>query len=147
MGLVLNKARKLIDKQTDGDITAEKFRDLIIKDLNDIKIKIDRNSDKNLLAVYHFLEKGVLLLNLSLVEDGLNTRTTATGKATTTGKGTTTQSESEIQIETTPVQTVCTSNARFVSSQDSFKAALEEATRAFFNESLNLQGRIMAAIS
>lgn len=111
-------------------------------------------------AAYRFLEKGVLLLNLSLGEHGDeqtrtsegnttsdNTRTTTT-TTTTTRKATTTrsESESEIQIETTPVQTVDNAlNARFVSSEECFKATLAEATRAFFNESLDLEGRIMAA--
>ena len=69
VGLLCDKARdsaanKLMIK--DGDLADEKLRELIVKDLTDIKSKLDCLSLKDLDASYSFLKEGVQLLNLAL---------------------------------------------------------------------------------
>ena len=66
-GFVVNKCRDFAaEKLKDGDTTDQKFREIIVRDLNDIKTTLDCLSRKDLLSSYSFLKEGVLLLNLAL---------------------------------------------------------------------------------
>ena len=157
LGLVLNKARhSAADKLKDGDVTDDKLRDVIIEDLNDIKTKIDGLSRKDLLASYSFLKEGVVTLNLALDEakdeekskDEVNGA--QNGGSNTASTTTRSGSESEVLNEAIALSQAIqelnnTSNDRLVSAKECFKAAREEATRAFCNEALSLPDRIMAA--
>ena len=53
-------------KLQDGDVTDAKIREIVVRDLNDIKTKLEGLSRKDLLSSYHFLNQGVDLLNVSL---------------------------------------------------------------------------------
>ncbi|CAB4010219.1 Hypothetical predicted protein [Paramuricea clavata] len=67
IGLLWNKARDATAKGLqDGDITDAKIREIVMRELNDIKTKIDGLSRKDLLSSYSFLQEGVQLLNVSL---------------------------------------------------------------------------------
>ena len=73
VGLLFDKARdSAASKLKDGDLADEKLREIIVKDLSDIKSKLDCLSLKDLDASYSFLKEGVKLLNLAL--DKLNIR-------------------------------------------------------------------------
>ena len=157
LGLELNKARTTAtDKLKDGDITDEKLRDVINEDLNDIKTKIDGLSRKDLLASYSFLKEGVVSLNLALgeVKDEQTCKDDTNGDqndgSRTTAATTRNENESGVLNETIALSHAIqklnnTSNARLVSAKECFKAAREEATRAFWNEALSSPDRIMAA--
>ncbi len=67
VGLLWNKVRDATAKNlNDGDITDAKIREIVVRELNDIKTKIDGLSRKDLLSSYSFLQEGVQLLNASL---------------------------------------------------------------------------------
>ncbi len=67
VGLLCDKARdSAADKLKNGDLADEKLREIIVKDLTDIKSKLDCLSLKDLDASYSFLKEGVRLLNLAL---------------------------------------------------------------------------------
>jgi hypothetical protein len=67
VGLLWNKARDTTAKKLkDGDITDAKLREIVMRELNDVKTKIDGLSRKDLLSSYSFLQEGVQLLILSL---------------------------------------------------------------------------------
>ncbi|CAB4013738.1 Hypothetical predicted protein [Paramuricea clavata] len=67
VGLLWNKARDTTAKKLkDGDITDERIREIVVRELNDVKIKIDGLSRKDLLSSYSFLQEGVHLLIVSL---------------------------------------------------------------------------------
>ena len=67
IGLLWNKARdSTAAKLKDGDVTDTKIREIVVRELNDIKTKLDGLSRKDLLSSYDFLQEGVDLLNVSL---------------------------------------------------------------------------------
>ena len=70
LGLVLDKARNTAaDKLRErGDVADKRLRDLIVKDLHDIKTKIEGLARKDLLASYSFLNEGIVTLYLALDE-------------------------------------------------------------------------------
>ena len=156
LGLVLNKARSsAAEKLKDGDTTDEKLRDVIIEDLDDIKTKIDALSRKDLRSSYCFLKEGVVTLNLAL--DEAKDEQITPGEPNdppNEGSQTTATNESESGILNDAIalshaiqklNNTSSVNGGLVSAKERFKAALEEATRAFCNEALSLPDRIMAA--
>ena len=169
LGSVLNKGvgvvrNSVADKLKDGDVTDENWRDAIVEDLDDIKAKIDGLSRKDLLASHCFLKEGIDLLIIALdeVKDEQTSKDEANGlqdvgsTATTTTAATagtaTTKNESDsvdlneaIALSNAIQKLRNASNDRLVSAKECFKAAREEATRAFCNEALKLSDRIMAA--
>ena len=58
VGLLWNKARDLTAaKLKDGDVTDAKIREIVVRELNDIKTKLDGLSRKDLLSSYSFSRK------------------------------------------------------------------------------------------
>jgi hypothetical protein len=67
VGLLVNKARDSVAaKLKDGDVTDAKISELVVRELNDIKTKLDGLSRKDLLSSYSFLKQGIDMLNVSL---------------------------------------------------------------------------------
>ncbi|KAL9970633.1 hypothetical protein ACROYT_G023043 [Oculina patagonica] len=63
IGLLVNKGRdKAAEKLKDGDVTDQRFRGLIVREIDDIKSKLDGLSRKDLLASISFFEEGIELL-------------------------------------------------------------------------------------
>ena len=148
VGLLCDKARDSgADKLKDGDLTDETMRKMIVKDLTDIKTKLDCLLLKDLKASYSFLKEGVELLNLTLDQSTEDQKASevsadeATRVINCTASGVLNAALSlphEIQ------RLKISSDKRFVSVQDRFKASRERATDAFNNESLSIKDRIMA---
>ena len=64
IGLLVNKGRdKAAEKLKDGDVTDQKFRGLIVREIDDIKWKLDGLARKDLLASISFFKKGIDLLS------------------------------------------------------------------------------------
>ena len=156
LGLLLNKGVSICrntaaDKLKDGDVTDENWRDAIVKDLHDIKTKIDGLARKDLVASHHLLEEGIDLLTLALDEakheqtskDEANGLQTAT--VTTRNESDSVDLNEAIALSNAIRELGCAPNARLVSAKECFKDARVEATRAFSNEALKLPDRIMAA--
>ena len=62
VGLLWNKVQdSTADKLKDGDVTDAELRKIVVRELNDIKSKIDSLSRATLLASYDFLEEVDLL--------------------------------------------------------------------------------------
>ena len=146
VGLLWNKARDFVAKKLkDGDTTHEKLREVIIRDLNDIKTTLDCLSRKDLLSSYSFLQEGVLVLNLALDQSDVKSQLDSqndTAALSTAG-------EASILNEAMTLAHAMkilklTSDEQFKSAKDLFKTAREKATEAFWNESLNVKERIMA---
>ncbi|CAB3984545.1 Hypothetical predicted protein [Paramuricea clavata] len=73
VGLLWNKARdSTAAKLKDGDVTDAKIREIVVRELNDIKTKLDGLSRKDLLSSYNFLQEGVDFLNVSLQKSNLD---------------------------------------------------------------------------
>ena len=148
LGLLFDKARdSAASKLKDGDLTDEKLRGIIVKDLSDIKSKLDCLSLKDLDASYSFLKEGVRLLNLAL--DKLNEDQKASEspshEATRVVNNTASGILNAAQLLPQAIQKLRISyDDRFVSAKDRFKASRERATIAFNNKSLSIKDRIMA---
>ena len=52
-----------MERPSEGDITDQKFRSAIVREIDDIKSKLDGFSKKDLLANIIFFEEGIELLN------------------------------------------------------------------------------------
>ena len=148
VGLLFDKARdNAASKLKDGDLTDEKLREIIVKDLSDIKSKLDCLSLKDLDASYSFLQEGVELLNLAL--DKLNedqkvsesSADEATRIVNNTASGIL---NAALSLPQAIQKLRISSDDRFVSAKDRFKASREQATIAFNNKSLSIKDRIMA---
>ena len=63
IGLLVNKARdKAAEKLTEGDITYQKFRSIILREIDDIKSKLDGLARRDLLASITFFKEGIQFL-------------------------------------------------------------------------------------
>ena len=68
-GLISKKLRTYgAEKLQDGGLTDQKFRGWIVREMDDIKSKLDAISRKDLCASISFLQQGVQRLNLAFGE-------------------------------------------------------------------------------
>jgi hypothetical protein len=153
VGLLWNKARDTTAKKLkDGDITDAKIREIVVRELNDVKTKIDGLSRKDLLSSYSFLQEGVQLLNVSL--DKSKDEQKAVQSETQDDRGETSRMPSgdesadilnkALELSRVMGKLKIESNES-ESAKERFKDARKEATHAFCNEALNIQDRIFAA--
>ncbi len=148
MGLLCDKARDwAANKLKDGDLADEKLREIIVKDLNDIKSKLDCLSLKDLGASCSFLKEGVELLNLALDKSNEDQKASegsadeATRVMNDTASGIL---KAALSLPQAIQQLTISCDGRFVSAKDRFKASRERATDAFNNKSLSIKDRAMA---
>ena len=67
VGLLVNKARdSAAEKLKEGDVSDQKIRELIQREMNDIKSKLDALSRKDLLSAIDAFEVGVQYLHHAL---------------------------------------------------------------------------------
>ena len=150
VGLLWNKALdKTAESLKDGDITDAKLREIVVRELNDIKTKLDGLSRKDLLSSYSFLQEGIQLLNVCLekfeqkavVNEGKDDR----GETSRTPSG----GESDILNEALELSQAMEKlqivSKEFESAMKRFEDARKRATDAFCNEGLSVQDRIFAA--
>ena len=142
IGLLVDKGRdKAAERLKEGDVTEQKFRSVIVREIDDIKSKLDGLSRKDLLASISFFEEGIELLYKVF------------DKARSRSKG-----------DELPVQAACaeafalaqemrsmeltgldeSATRALASAKERFKDARREATRAFKNEALTTSDRILA---
>ncbi len=148
VGLLCDKARdSAADKLKGGDLADEKLREIIVKDLTDIKSKLDCLSFKDLDASYSFLKEGVELLNLALDKSNKDQKASegsadeATRVMNDTASGIL---NAALSLPEAIQELKISCDGRFVSAKDRFKASRETATHAFKNQSLSIKDRIMA---
>ena len=148
VGLVAGKVYDhLTNKLKDGDSANEKFRQIIVRDLYDIKSKLDCLSLKDLDASYSFLKEGVELLNFAIDEwnedqkasEGRTDEATRVMNDTASGI-----LNAALSLPQAIRKLKISSDKRFVPAQDCFKASREAATHAFNNKSLSIKDRIIA---
>ena len=148
VGLLFDKARdSAANKLKDGDLTDEKLREIIVKDLSDIKSKLDCLSLKDLDASYSFLKEGVKLLNLALdkLNEDQKARESPSDEATRVVNNTAFGIlNAAISLPQAIQKLKISCDERFVSAKDRFRASRERATDAFNNKSLSIKDRIMA---
>ena len=144
-GLLCNK---FLDTTVISNTNAE-IREIVVRELADIRNKLDGVSRKNLLSSYSFLQEGIQLLNVCLekseqktvVNEGNDDR----GETSRTLSG----GESDILNEAIELSKAIgklqIGSNEFETAKERFRDARKEATHAFWNEALHIQDRILAA--
>ena len=142
IGLLVNKGRdKAAEILKDGDVTDQKFHALIVREIDDIKSKLDALSRKDLEASISFFEEGIALLYevfdkaRSRGGYGAVTAQAACDEAFSLAEGIR-------RLELTGLDESAT--RKLSNAKERFKDARREATRAFKNESLKTSDRLLA---
>ena len=152
-GFLANKIRSgIAERLKDGDVTDEECRRLIIRELDDIKSKLDGLARKDLLSSLCFLQDGINGLYQSLLQldsDSNTTESTEHAALVETASSRDTGLESTINEAIVLINAITSlkirSNDRFKSAMKSFEKAHEKATEAFCNEALSIEDRIQAS--
>ena len=135
IGLLLNKGRdKVAEKLKEGDTTDQKLRDLIVREIDDVKTKLNGLARKDLLAAIDYFEEGLVLLSdvlhsTSFQEFPANAKTVSL-------------SEKMGNLELTGLhESMVTVLAN---AKERFKDARRKATEAYNDEALKTSDRVQA---
>ena len=153
LGLLWEKTRDAAAKRLkDGDVTDAKIRQILVRELDDIKGKLDGLAREKLLASYTFLQEGVQLLSHSLDksnDEHNNVLNEDKGDGGVTLS--TTLSCSKIDFLNDALRlSHAMGDLKIVSNQSEnmkkrFEDARKQAIHAFCNEALSTADRILAA--
>ena len=142
IGLLVKKGiAKAAEKLKDGDVTDQKFRSLIVHEIDDIKSKLDGLSRKDLIASISHFKEGIELL--CEVFDKERSRSECSAEATQAACA-------EARILVKGVRNVDLTDLyepterKLNDAKERFKDCRKEATRAFNNEALETSDRILA---
>ena len=142
IGLLVNKGRdKLAEKLNEGDVTDQKFRGLIVREIDEIKSKLDGLARKDLkTSISHFKEGIELLYEVFESARPSSEHKTVTEQAASVEAFP--LSREMRKLELTSMDETAT---RLLSTaKERFKEARREATKAFNNEALELPDRLLA---
>ena len=164
IGLLCNKLRDYTAQRlNEGDINDAELRQIIVREVDDIKTKLDGLSRKDLLASLSFFEEGVTRLYISLEKCGQSSEKPSTSQAHTEdneSEGATATMTAEQfpvkQFEGDAINTAfdlhelignlkIASEERYQSAKKSFEEANRLATEAFNNTALSTEERVMAS--
>ena len=142
IGWLVNKCRdKAAEKLKDGEVTDQEFRALIVREIDDIKSKLDGLSRKDIGASISSFKEGIMLLyevfNKARIrnEYGAATAQAACAEAFTL-------SEDMTVLDFTDLDE--SAKIKLSSAKERFKHAREKASEAFNNEALKTPDRILA---
>ena len=142
IGLLVDKGRdKAAERLREGDVTERKFRNLIVREIDDIKSKLDGLSRKDLLASISFFEEGIELL----YEVFDKARCRSEGAEVPEQAACPEVFALTEQMQNVELTSLDESATRaLANAKERFKEARREATRAFKNEALTTSDRILA---
>ena len=139
VGWLVDKGRdEAAKKLKDGDVTDQQFRGIIMREIDDMKSKLDGLSRKDLLASIGFFREGIELL-YEVFEEKRSRRVYGADTAQAACVEAVSLAEGMKHFELTESATRKLSNAK-----KRFERARERATDAFSNEALSLNDRILA---
>ena len=142
-GFISNKLRTTAaEKLQDGGLTDQKFREWIVPELDEIKLKLDAMSRKDLSASISRLRQGIQRLNMSVDE---SCQSGDPGKSPSTSTKSAQQLEDAVAQASAIGKLNIESNERFDKAQKSFQEASFKANEAFHNASLSTEERILAS--
>ena len=126
-----------MEKLKDGDVTDQKFRGLIVREIDDIKSKLDGLSRKDLLASIIFFEEGIGLLYNVL--DKARSRSEHGAASTHAGEEACSLAERMkiADLDESALEALSKAKKRFEDCR-------RKATEAFANEALEVADRILA---
>jgi len=142
IGLLLNKGRdSAAERLKEGDVTEQTFRSVIVREIDDIKSKLDGLSRKDLLASISFFEEGIELL----YEVFDKTRSRSKGDEEPVRAACAEAFALAEEMRNTQLTGLDESATRaLANAKKRFEDARREATRAFKNEALTTSDRILA---
>ena len=143
IGLLVNKGRdKLAEKLNEGDVTDQKFRGLIVREIDEIKSKLDGLARKDLLASISLFKEGIELLYEVFESARSSSEHRAITAAATVGAE---QFDIAKEIRKLELSSLDESATRKLGrAKKRFEEARLEAIRAFSNEALELPDRLLA---
>ena len=143
IGLLVNKGRdKLAEKLNEGDVTDQKFRGLIVREIDEIKSKLDGLARKDLLASISLFKEGIELLYEVFESARSSSEHSAITAAATVGAE---QFDIAKEIRKLELSSLDESATRKLgSAKKRFAEARLEAIKAFSNEALKLPDRLLA---
>ncbi|CAB3988177.1 Hypothetical predicted protein [Paramuricea clavata] len=152
-GLVSNKLRTYgAEKLQDGGLADQKFRGLIVRELDDIKSKLDAMSRTDLSASISCLQQGIKRLIISFGESSEDGNSSAfeipnAGACSIEAKPAqqSVTVEDAVALATSIGKLKIVSNERYESAKESFKVAGQKAMNAFHNAALSTEERILAS--
>ena len=154
VGLLVNKGRNVAaEKLKEGDVTNEQIGNLIVREIDDIKSKLDGIARTDVLESIEFFKEGVVYLSKAkpTEEDGKKTQHGEDSAVTPLKQDV---GSPEASVETVSLAEEMrslqltdrdNSSARALNdAKERFKQAHERATLAFRNEALSTSDRILA---
>ena len=143
IGLLVNKGRdKLAEKLNEGDVTDQKFRGLIVREIDEIKSKLDGLARKDLLASISLFKEGIELLY-----EVFESARPSSEHRTITAVATACVEEFDIAKEMRKLELSALDESamrKLVRAKKRFEEARLEAMKAFSNEALELPDRLLA---
>ena len=142
IGLVVNKGRdKLAEKLNKGDVTDQKFRGLIVREIDEIKSKLDGLARKDLKTSISHFKEGIELL----YEVFESARPSSEHKILTEQAASVEAFPLSREMRKLELTSMDETATRLLSAaKERFKEARREATKAFNNEALELPDRLLA---
>ena len=142
IGLLVNKGRdKLAEKLNEGDVTDQKFRGLIVREIDEIKSKLDGLARKDLLASISLFKEGIELL----YEVFESARPSSEHKIVTEQAASVEAFPLTREMRKLELTSMDETATRLLSAaKKRFKEARRKATEAFNNEALELPDRLLA---
>ena len=143
IGLLVNKGRdKLAEKLNEGDVTDQKFHGLIVREIDEIKSKLDGLARKDLLASISLFKEGIELLYEVFESARSSSEHREITAAATVGAE---QFDIAKEIRKLELSSLDESATRKLgSAKKRFAEARLEAIKAFSNEALKLPDRLLA---
>ncbi|XP_029211405.2 uncharacterized protein LOC114975403 [Acropora millepora] len=145
-GLLFNKARdSAAEKLKYGDVTDKRIRELIQREIDDIKSKLDALSRKDLLTAIDAFEAGVgYFCQAQDIDTGTIRSATSTKETKINGAPTLTTAIKPAIKSAGISELGAEVKESMLEAKERFKMAREEATKAFNNEALDTLQRITA---
>lgn len=161
IGLLINKARDTVaEKLKEGDVTDEKLRSLIVREVDKINSKLDGLARKDLLSSISAFKEGIAILFDVFDEANKRVRENATGPAAAAAAIAVESAEVCLQLSASaqaravslankltnlPLIDLNESTKELLSdAKERFKEARSKARDAFSNEALDTSDRIQA---
>ena len=139
IGWIVDKCRdEAAKKLKDGDVTDQQFRGIIMREIDDMKSKLDGLSRKDLLASISFFREGVELL-YEVFEDTRSRSKYGADAAQAACAEAVSLTEGMKHLELTKSAT-----RKLADAKKRFESARERATDAFSNEALSPNDRILS---
>ena len=159
IGLIVDKGRDVAaEKMKEGDVTDQKFRSLIVRDLKEIENKLDALSQKDLKAAVDFFETGLGCLYKAV--DTMRSANVSLGAAKVSERNEEVDfKQITLPSDTDPEKTIVladgirnmqlneldeTTKSLLSDAQEKFRLVVENATHACNNEALSTFDRITA---